>query len=72
MSMAVMYWAILVALLASGAVSSTSLTVDTVNVNEEKVGNWSVGDCILAKFAMNFTVSLNCHNSSIKTEWNLF
>jgi len=67
MSMAVMYWAILVALLASGAVSSTSPTVDTVNVNEEKVGNWSVGDCILAKFAMNFTIYPEGGNGSTIT-----
>ena len=61
MSMAVMmYWPTCFALLATGAVSSMSPTVNAINVNDsEQVGNWSVGNCILAKFAMNFTVSYN-------------
>jgi len=61
MSMAVtMYWPACFALLATGAVSSMSPTVSVRNVNDsEQVGNWSVGNCILAKFAMNFTIYPN-------------
>ena len=48
-----------------GAVSSMSPTVNAINVNDsEHVGNWSVGNCILAKFAMNFTVSYNISKRS--------
>jgi len=54
--MAVMYWAMCITLLASSAVSSSSPQVENINVNDGSVGNWSVGNCILAKFAMNFTI----------------
>ena len=60
MSMAVMYWATCIALLASSTVSSTAPQVKNLKVEDENVGNWSVGNCILAKFAMNFTV---CNSS---------
>jgi len=56
MSMAVMYWATCIALLASSTVSSTAPQVKNLKVEDENVGNWSVGNCILAKFAMNFTI----------------
>lgn len=56
MTMAVMYWAMCITLLASSAVSSSSPQVENINVNDGSVGNWSVGNCILAKFAMNFTI----------------
>ena len=58
MTMAVMYWAMCITLLASSAVSSSSPQIENINANNGSVGNWSVGNCILAKFAMNFTV---CH-----------
>jgi len=56
MTMAVMYWAMCITLLASSAVSSSSPQVENINANDGSVGNWSVGNCILAKFAMNFTI----------------
>jgi len=56
MTMAVMYWAMCITLLASSAVSSSSPQIENINANDGSVGNWSVGNCILAKFAMNFTI----------------
>jgi len=56
MTMAVMYWAMCITLLASSAVSSSSPQIENINANNGSVGNWSVGNCILAKFAMNFTI----------------
>ena len=61
--MAVINWATCLALLATGSVSSISPNANEINVNGNgQVGNWSVGNCILAKFAMNFTVSYNISN----------
>jgi len=45
-----------ITLLASSAVSSSSPQIKNINANDGSVGNWSVGNCILAKFAMNFTI----------------
>ena len=60
MKMAVMHWTLLFVLLTAGAVFSTSPILNTSGeIHEMNIGNWSVGDCILAKFAMNFTVSPN-------------
>ena len=64
MKMAVMHWTLLFVLLTAGAVFSTSPILNTSGeIHEMNIGNWSVGDCILAKFAMNFTVSPNEHST---------
>ena len=52
--MAVLHWTLYLVVLTAREffiVSSESLE------KEVEVGNWTVGDCILAEFAMEFSVS---------------
>ena len=60
MSLAVISRAFCLALLTAGTVLSTSNNLEDSHIHEDAVdiGNWTVGDCILAKFAMDFTVSV--------------
>jgi len=56
--MAVIHWRIGFVLLAAGTVFSTSSELDTKEHNDDvEVGNWTVGDCIMAKFSMEFTIN---------------
>ena len=66
--MAVIHLTTCVLLLAAGTVFSTSAQLETRESNDEgEVGNWTVGDCIMAKFSMEFTVSIV--ESSITPLW---
>jgi len=65
MKMAVMHWTLLFVLLTAGAVYSTTPILNkSGEIHEMNIGNWSVGDCILAKFAMNFTIHTEKGNAS--------
>jgi len=56
--MAVIHWTIGFVLLAAGTVLSTSSELHTKGLNDDvEVGNWTVGDCIMAKFSMEFTIN---------------
>ena len=55
--MAVIHWTTIVVLLAAGTVFSTSTELNKNSDDDPDVGNWTVGDCIMAKFSMDFTVS---------------
>ena len=58
--MAVIHLTTCFVLLVAGTVLSTSVELDTKGTNGDgEVGNWTVGDCIMAKFSMEFTVSNN-------------
>lgn len=55
--------------LMTGTVLSTSQNSINLHINEDAVdvGNWTVGDCILAKFAMDFTIyTKNGYSSKIR------
>lgn len=61
--MAVIHLTTCFVLLAAGTVLSTSAQLDNKGSNDDaEVGNWTVGDCIMAKFSMEFTVSSNLYN----------
>jgi len=63
--MAVIQWALCLVMLTAGTVYSTSPIKDTTGaIHEINTGNWSVGDCILAKFAMEFTIHAEKGNAS--------
>lgn len=56
--MAVIHLTTCFVLLAAGTVLSTSAQLDNRGSNDDaEVGNWTVGDCIMAKFSMEFTVN---------------
>ena len=56
--MAVIHVTTCFVLLVAGTVLSTSVELDTRGQNgDAEVGNWTVGDCIMAKFSMEFTFS---------------
>ena len=63
-TMAVIYLAIHSLILSIFTVlgASSELPVHTLTNPEMDVGNWSVGDCIIAQFAMEFTVSFYCRD----------
>lgn len=56
--MAVIHLTTCFVLLAAGTVLSTSAQLENRGSNDDaEVGNWTVGDCIMAKFSMEFTVN---------------
>jgi len=55
--MAVIHWTTIVVLLAAGTVFSTSTEMNKDSGDDPDVGNWTVGDCIMAKFSMEFTIN---------------
>jgi len=56
--MAVNHLTTCVLLLAAGTVFSTLAQLEARQSNDEgEVGNWTVGDCIMAKFSMEFTIN---------------
>jgi len=66
MSLAVISRAFCLALLTAGTVLSTSHNFEDSHIHEDAVdiGNWTVGDCILAKFAMDFTIHTDKGNGT--------
>lgn len=56
--MAVIHLTTCFVLLAAGTVLITSAQLENRGSNDDaEVGNWTVGDCIMAKFSMEFTVN---------------
>ena len=63
-------WFLATALLAS-CLAPASASASGSGVNGPDAGNWTVGECIMAQFAMEFTVHYN-NSDTNQTMVNLF